>query len=253
MSQTDHSIDKLKSKSKNKINNIINSSLFSDKENKSTINQINKTVNFSKNQKNDILKENNRNTSINKKNKSPINKKNNVSKIKKINNSIYLNSREDKNFVRNIFNNVNHNKDFEENIIFSNNYSTVKISATCVSTKDNRKDDTNSFQINEINHSKNNFLDYYNINNTKNALINYTKFNKKNNFDLLSKNHLNASKNNDNNSDFVFGSFGGKNNHSINNIKIDLIDKQENNGLRNEDFNQIKFVIPLKENSNDKK
>ena len=126
------------------------------------------------------------------KNKATLgNNKKTFSKTKNLNNnSTNFNSREDKNYVRNIFNNLNHKKEFDEKISFNNNndnhnYTNVKVTATCVSTKNlNKKNKENSNNLDTKSDYNNGFDDYL-TNNTKNAL---TKFsNLKNNKNALTK------------------------------------------------------------------
>lgn len=174
-----------RSNSKSKINDFNNTSLLSN-ENKTVKNKYNKSINFSSNQKTNFLKTDNK--SINRsieKNKEQKDRKS-ASKNKNLNKNTSINSRtkEDKNYVRNIFNNLNHNKEFgEEKITFNNNFGTVKVSATCVSTKDKMIKQFKN--INETNYSNIETFNEYSVNNTKNALIkNSNKNNNKINFNL---------------------------------------------------------------------
>ena len=163
-------------------------------ENRTTKNQNHKSINFSANKKSNILHSNNLkvNKSVDKGNNDRIPGKSSnkiFSKTKKSNNnnSTNFNSREDKNYVRRIFNNLNQNTDYDEKISFINNFATVKVSTTCVSTKnasnkEKDKDSKNGFAA-ESSGANNDFnlsnYDYLNANNTKNALTNYSYFNNK--------------------------------------------------------------------------
>lgn len=147
------------------------------------MNKNNKSINFSSNKKIQNLNSNNNvNNSLDKSKKRPIENKS-LSKSKNLNiNSNNYNSREDKNYVRKIFNNLNNNKDYDEKINFNNNYATVKVSATCVTTKNN-KEKKNDSAIN-VNNTSDLYYDFYDnliVNNTQNALTNYSYLNNKGN------------------------------------------------------------------------
>jgi hypothetical protein len=187
------------------------------------------------------------------------------SKTKNLNsNSTNFNSREDKNYVRKIFNNLNQKTNYDEKISFNNNYATVKVSATCVSTKNNNNKNTDKTPDLAGRGREDydfDYCDYGNLkaNNTQNALTNYSYMNGKTNneeyktfsgsnsilTDDLMKNDFKSF--NDNNNNRHSNSYKIINNDGNNRMY------KSNADVNSANLNQTKFNIPVLENASYKR
>lgn len=216
---------------------------------------------------------NKNNKSVDKANKVTSSNNKSFSKTKNLNNnSANFNSREDKNYVRKIFNNLNQNKDYDEKISFTNNYATVKVSATCVSTKNNNTNNKGKKELlaGKSNDAYDDFLydNYSNLkaNNTQNALTNYSYLNYKNNnlnknsdFDLFKdnfeKNNSGIGSNSILNDDVIKNDFDDlRNNDKDDHYKTNSSNKNNlydrSVKAKTENLNQVKFNNPILENIN---